>query len=165
MRYNSEREMYPEVALWLTRYLKHKYPKASVKAYDTSRENLSDFLRRRRLSRYFPESETYVIKVDVTGVIKHKEKCFLAFVECKLNAVSLKDISQLIGYSKVVLPVFSIIVSPVGISSPVNKLINVYRRYDILSYTDKQKVRVASWDKMSCDIETATLLPHGEHLL
>lgn len=165
MRYNSESEMYPEVASWLARYLSHKYPKASVKAYDTSRENLSDFLRRHRLSKYFTEAETYVIKVDVTGVIKQRERCSLAFTECKLKAINLKDISQLIGYSKVVLPVFSIIVSPSGISSPVNKLINLYRRYDILSYTDKQKVRVASWNKMACDIKTATLLPHGEHLL
>ncbi len=163
MKYKSEKEMYPEVASWLMRYLEHKYRKASVKAYDTSRENLSDFLRRHRLGKYFPEAEAYVIKVDITGVIKHKEKCFLAFVECKLNPISLKDISQLIGYSKVVLPVFSIIVSPIGISSPVNKLINLYRRYDILTYTGNQKVRVASWNKMACDIDTATLLPHGEH--
>lgn len=165
MRYNSEKEMYPDVALWLTRYLKHKYPKSSVKAYDTSRENLSDFLKRHSLCKYFSEAETYVIKVDVTGVIKHKEKCFLAFVECKLKPISLKDISQLIGYSKVVLPVFSIIVSPAGISPPVNKLFNLFRRYDVLTYNGNKKVRVASWDKMSCDIETATLLPHGEHLL
>lgn len=165
MSYDSEKEMYPEVALWLARYLRHKYPKASVNAYDTSQENLTDFLRRHKLSKYFPEAETYIIKVDVTGVIKYKEKCFLAFTECKLNAISLKDISQLIGYSKVVLPVFSIIVSPGGISSPVNKLFNLYRRYDILSYADKQKIRIASWDKIACDIETATLLPHGEHLL
>ena len=163
MRYNSEKEMYPEVASWLAGYLKHKYLKASISAYNTSRENLSDFLRRHRLSGYFPEAETYVIKVDVTGVIKHKEKCSLAFIECKLNSINLKDISQLIGYSKVVLPVFSMIISPAGISPPVNKLINLYRRYDVLTYTENKKVRIASWNKMACDIEMATLLPHGEH--
>lgn len=165
MKYNSEKEMYPEVASWLVGYLKHKYSKASVKAYDTSRENLSDFLRHHRLNKYFAEAETYVIKVDITGVIKHREKCFLAFVECKLNPINLKDISQLIGYSKVVLPAFSIIISPAGISPPVNKLINLYRRYDILTYTKTQKVHVALWNKLTHDIETATLLPHGEHLL
>ena len=164
MKYNSEKEMYPDVAQWLAAYLKHKYSQATVNAYDTSRENLSDFIRRHKLSRYFPEAETYVIKVDVTGIIKHKEKYFLAFVECKLKPISLKDISQLIGYSKVVLPVFSIIISPTGISTPVNKLINLYRRYDVLTYRDNQKVRVASWNKNTCDIESATLLPHGEHI-
>jgi len=165
MRYSSEKEMYPKVAAWLAGYLKHKHPKASVKAYNTSRENLSDFIRRHKLSKYFPEAETYVIKVDITGVIKDNEKCYLAFVECKLNSISLKDVFQLIGYSKVVLPVFSIIISPAGISPPVNKLINLYRRYDILTYTDNQKVRIASWNKTAGDIEAATLLPHGEHLL
>lgn len=164
MKYNSEKEMYPQVALWLVTYLKHKYPQALINAYDTSRENLSDFLRRHKLNNYFSEAETYVIKVDVTGVIKHKEKCSLAFVECKLKPITLKDISQLIGYSKVVLPAFSIIVSPGGISSPVNKLINLYRRYDILNYRNSQKIRIASWNQTTGDIETATLLPHGEHL-
>lgn len=165
MKYRLEKEMYPEVASWLAGYLKHKYTSASIKTYDTSRENLSDFLRRHRLGKYFPEAETYVIKVDITGVIRHKGKCFLAFVECKLNSINLKDISQLIGYSKVVLPVFSIIISPAGISSPVNKLINLYRRYDILTYTNTQKIRIASWNRRAGDIETASLLPHGEHLL
>jgi len=162
--YSSEKEMYPDVIFWLNTYLQHKYPKATVKSYDTSRENLCEFIRRHKLSKYFSESETYVVKVDVTGVVIYKEKCFLAFVECKLDPISLKDVSQIIGYSKVVKPVLSLIVSPKGISPPVNSLINVYRRYDILIYQDDLKVRIAKWNKSTKDIDASTLLPHGEHL-
>lgn len=164
MNYSSEKEMYPDVIYWLNIYLQHKYPKATIKSYDTSKENLCEFIRRHKLSKYFSESETYIIKVDVTGIVIYREKCFLAFVECKLNSISLKDVSQIIGYSKVVKPVLSLIISPQGISTPVNRLINIYRRYDILTYQDDLKVRIAKWNKSTKDIDISTLLPHGEHL-
>ena len=161
--YQSEKEMYQDVIAWLTGYLKRLHPKSEIKAFDTSRINLCEFIRRNKLSKYFPEFETYVIKVDITAVIKNKDKCTLAFVECKLNSISLKDISQLIGYSKVVRPVFSLILSPAGISSPVNSLMNIYKRYDILTYWKDTKVRIAKWNRKTGDIDTATLLPHGGH--
>jgi hypothetical protein len=162
--YNSEKEMYPDVILWLDSYLKHKYPRATVKSYDTSKENLCDFIRRHRLEKFFPESQTYVIKVDITGIIKYKEKSLLAFVECKLNSISLKDLSQLIGYSKVVRPALSLIISPTGISSPLNTLINIYRRYDVLTYYEDLKIRIAKWNRSTKDIDIHSLLPHGDHL-
>jgi len=159
--YNSEKEIYPEVIIWLNKYLRGKYSNGEVNVFDTSQFNLSEFIRRKKLNKYFPEFETYVIKVDITGVVEYKEKCLLSFVECKLNSISLKDISQLIGYSKVVRPIFSLIISPSGISSPVNKLINIYRRYDILIYQEELKVRIARWNKNTKEIDSATLLPHG----
>lgn len=161
--YQSEKEMYPEIIAWLSKYLKRLHPRSEIRAFDTSRINLCEFIRRNKLDKYFPEFETYVIKVDITAVIRHKDKCSLAFVECKLNSISLKDISQLIGYSKVVRPVFSLILSPAGISSPVNTLINIYKRYDILTYWKETKVRIAKWNKRTGDIDVATLLPHGGH--
>lgn len=161
--YQSEREMYPEIIAWLNKYLKRLYPRSEIKAFDTSRINLCEFIRRNKIGKYFPEFETYVIKVDITAVIRHKDESLLAFVECKLNSISLKDISQLIGYSKVVRPVFSLILSPDGISSPVNSLMNIYKRYDILTYWKETKVRIAKWNRKTGDIDTATLLPHGGH--
>jgi hypothetical protein len=161
--YNSEKEMYPEVFNWLLKHLKGIYPKSEIEVFDTSKINLCEFIRRKNLSIYFSEFETYVIKIDITGVIKYKEKCLLAFVECKLNLISLKNISQLIGYSKVVRPTFSLILSPIGISSPVNKLINIYKRYDILTYYDNLNVRIAKWNIITKEIDQASLLPPGNY--
>lgn len=161
--YSSEKEMYPEIVNWLIKHLKGIYPKSEIEVFDTSKINLCEFIRRKNLSIYFPEFETYVIKVDITGVIKYKEKCLLVFVECKLKSISLKDISQLIGYSKVVRPTFSLILSPAGVSSPVNKLINIYKRYDILTYWDNLNVRIAKWNKITKEIDQASLLPHGNY--
>ena len=164
MTYKSESELYPEVIRWFEKHLKGKYPKAEIKAFDTSRQDLSEFLRRGKIHSFFPEFETYVIKVDVTATIKHKNTCELAFVECKLNSINLKDISQLLGYSKVVKPRHSFIISPAGISSPVNTLVKIFKRYDILEYAGSSRIRIAQWNKITQEIDISTLLPPGEHL-
>jgi hypothetical protein len=160
--YNSENEMYPDVMNWLNRYLKGHFPKQEIKVFNTSRENLSEFLRENKLSKYFPEFETYVIKVDITAVISSKDKYKLVFVECKLNSISLKDISQLIGYSKVVRPELAFILSPGGISSPVNTLLKIFKRHDILEYIPQHRVKVAMWDTQRKEIDVSSLLPPGE---
>lgn len=162
--YTTEHELYPEVIRWLERYLKDKHSRAEIKAYDTSRQDLSEFLRRHKLHSFFTEFETYVIKVDITAVIKDKNQCDLAFVECKLNPINLKDISQLLGYSKVVKPKYSFIISPGGISTPINTLIKIFKRYDILEYQKGFKIKIAQWNKETKEIDVATLLPIGEHL-
>lgn len=161
--YNSEKEMYPEIISWLTKYLKGKYPKKEIKVFDTSRENLSEFLREKKLNTYFPEFETYVIKVDITTVIRFKDIYRLGFVECKLNPISLNDISQLIGYSKVVRPEISFILSPKGISTPVNLLLKIFKRYDVLEYMPKHRIKVANWDITRKEIDIASVLPPGEY--
>lgn len=159
----SESELYPEVIRWLEKYLKGKHPKAEIKAYDTSRQDLSEFLRRHKLHSFFAEFETYVIKVDITAAMKYKDQCDLAFVECKLNPINLKDISQLLGYSKVVKPKYSFIISPAGISAPVNSLIKIFKRYDILEYQKGSKIKIAQWNKVVKEVDISTLLPPGEH--
>lgn len=162
--YKTESELYPEVIKWFEKYLKGKYPKAEIKAYDTSRQDLSEFLRRSGIHSFFPGFETYVIKVDITATIKYKDKCDLAFVECKLNSINLNDISQLLGYSRVVRPKHAFIISPETISAPVSTLIKIFKRYDILEYTAGARVKIAQWNKITQEIDISTLLPPGEHL-
>ena len=161
--YSSEHELYPEIIEWITKYLQSKYRNAEIKAYDTSRQDLSEFLRRHKLHSFFPEFETYIIKVDVTATIRCKDKCYLSFVECKLNPITLNDISQILGYSKVVKPKHSFIVSPAGISAPVNSLIKIFKRYDILEYAKDYGIRIAQWRKTTQSIDISTLLPPGAH--
>lgn len=161
--YSSEQELYPEIIKWITKYLQDKYRNAEIKAYDTSRQDLSEFLRRHKLNPFFPEFETYIIRVDITAAIKYKDKCDLVFVECKLKPITLNDISQILGYSKVVKPKHSFIISPAGISAPVNSLIKIFKRYDILEYTKAYSIRIAQWNKAMQSIDISTLLPPGAH--
>lgn len=88
----------------------------------------------------------------LTGVILLNDKAELAFVECKLSKITLKDVSQLLGYSKVACPVHSFIISPKGMSNAVSYLLQTLRRYDILAYSENRKIRVGSWDESKGDI-------------
>lgn len=155
--------MYPDVCAWLQGLLKSRFPKATVKVFDTSRVTLGKFLEEEGLADLFPDYQTYEINVDVTGIVRTK-KPSLNFVECKLTPLTLRDLSQLLGCSKVAQPLYSILVSPVGISKALALLLKVYRRYDVLEYAEGKRLKVGTWDAVRKTVDPATLIPPGEHL-
>ena len=95
-------------------------------------------------------------------IIKRKDRAYLAIIECKIDEISLRDLSQLIGYSKVCLPIFSLIISPKGISKTLHLLFNVWKRYDVLTYSDKRRVSIAKWLVGGHDIDISSIIPPGE---
>jgi hypothetical protein len=155
--------MYPEVCTWLQGALKARFPRSKVKIADTSRVTLSRYLEQEGLEDLFPDYQTFEINVDVTGIVKNK-KPRLTFVECKLTTLTLRDIGQLLGYSQVAKPAYSILISPVGISAALNLLLNVHRRYDVLEYAGGQRLKVGIWDPVRKTVDPASLIPPGEHL-
>ncbi len=164
-RYPRESDMYPAVVEWLERLLSERYPNAFVEAYDTHQVYLSRFLASRGLGTRFPDYPVYQIKVDVTGVILQKGSSgdYLAFVECKNAPISLKDVSQLLGYSRVALPIYSIIISPCGPGREVTMLLKAYRRLDVLEYARNRRLKIGTWIAERCEVDPASLLPLGEH--
>lgn len=132
--------------------------------YDTHATKLSRFLLRKDLHTHFPEYKSYEIMTDVTGIVKDGDKVDLVFVECKLQPITLGDISQLLGYSRVALPLCSLLLSPKGISSSVSYLFNTLRRYDVLKYADNKRIVVARWNPQSNDLDFQSIIPRGEHL-
>jgi len=165
MSYENEAAMYPDVIKWLKRILTHSYPDTDVNVYDTSKVILSKFLLEKKLHTAFPYYQTYEIQVDITGVIRSKDFVKLVFVECKLNKINLRDLSQLLGYSKVANPRLSIILSPAGFSDSINFLFNVHRRIDILYYNKNHFIRIAKWLKTRQDIDYANILPKGSTIV
>lgn len=163
--YRREADMYPDVCVWLRRFLRDRHKRHRVLVADTSRLRLSNWLESNRLHRFFPDYEAYDIRVDVTGAFYTKRRAALAFVECKLKPIILRDISQLLGYSRVAQPSYSIITSPAYISTPVAHLLCVMERVDVLHYglADEKRMRVAQWDAERKTIVAATVLPRGEH--
>jgi len=163
MVYTNERQMYPYVKIWLKDFLQNKVRGAElIQTYDTSKINLSNLLIRKGLQRYFGEEFiTYDVKVDVTGVIIKNSKGRLALVECKLAPITLRDFSQLLGYSVVVKPFCSIILSPMGVSDNLTKLLTSFGRTDILRYHEKHEIALAKWDETKKDIDYMTLIPKG----
>lgn len=160
--YRNERAMYPEVCVWLRNVLTSQFPRSTVIVADTSRVTLGDYLEREGLSELFSDYQTYEINVDVTGIVRRKNPC-LAFVECKLTVLTLRDLSQLLGYSKVAKPIYSILISPVGMSKALSLLLKIYRRYDVLEYADNQRLKIGTWDAVRKMVDPATIIPAGEH--
>lgn len=164
MVYTKEQEMYPDVVKWLEDLLTNKFKGANIIVQETSKKILSRFLLEKGLHNQFPEYQTYEIEVDVTGIIQEQNVSHLAFVECKLGKITLRDISQLLGYSRVANPLLSIILSPKGLSNGINLLLSVHRRNDILRYSNDRFIHVATWVQSRQDIDMGSLFPRGSRL-
>ena len=161
--YSSEQAMYSEVCAWLQGLLKSRFPRSKVMVADTSRVTLGSFMEREGWAELFPDYQTYEINVDITGIVHTKKPC-LTFVECKLTTLKLRDVSQLLGYSKVAKPIYSLIISPVGISQALSLLLKIHRRYDVLEYAEGRRLKVGIWDAVRRTVDPATLIPPGESL-
>lgn len=164
--YDSEKDMYPPVATWLENFLTGRFKRHQIIVNQTPQTKLYRWLETRGFAEYFPDYLTYDIKVDIVGLACYNTNARLFLVECKLNRISLKDVSQLLGYSRVAQPHFAIILSPAGISRPLDYLLRQYGRFDVLNYgeEERKRLRIAQWDDVRETISVESLLPPGEHL-
>jgi len=151
--YNNEIEMYPDVIKWLKKNLEQKFGKTAITVLDTHDSDLSNFIMQLNYQKFFPEFSTYKIRQDITGFIEYEDKVELVFVECKNTSLSLIHLSQLIGYSCIALPIYSILLSPQGMGQTLNKLLKSYNRLDILEFRPKRMIQVIKWDKTKQDVD------------
>ncbi|HQB22407.1 MAG TPA: hypothetical protein PLW23_08500 [Bacteroidales bacterium] len=153
--YRNEIEMYPDIVEWLLQNLKQKFSKKANKitVLDTHGSDLSNFIMQLNYQKFFPEFSTYKIRQDITGFIEYKDKVELVFVECKNTTLSLIHLSQLIGYSCIALPIYSILLSPQGMGQTLNKLLKNYNRLDILEFRPKRMIQIIKWDKNKQDAD------------
>lgn len=157
--------MYPDVCNWLKKILKEKFKDAKVCVEDTSRKVLSKWLVEEGYTNFFPDYQTYEIEVDVTGLIEKSDEAHLGLIECKLDRITLRDLSQLLGYSKVALPLYSIILSPEGISRSMNFLFNIARRNDVLYYSTDRHIIIGKWDEKRKELDFSSIIPRGSRIL
>ncbi|MBU3999768.1 hypothetical protein KKG29_01135 [Patescibacteria group bacterium] len=139
--------------------MENKHPKATIKTYDVHAVDLSDFIQRNNYTKFFPEYATYKIRVDLLGVILKKEKYTLVFVEVKDTPLSLINLSQLLGYCKILRPEFAFLISPKGLSKPLSQLLVHFNRLDILEFDKNKFVRVAKWNPTRNAIENDSIIP------
>jgi hypothetical protein len=164
--YKNEKELYPDVCSWFRKMLQSKFKDATICVEDTSKKVLSKWLLEKGFHSYFPDYQTYEVEVDVTGVVvKSNKEAHLEFVECKLGKINLRDFSQLLGYSKVALPLYSIILSPKGISQSLNLLFNIARRNDILYYSEDKHIFITTWFERKKEIDFSTIIPKGARII
>jgi hypothetical protein len=157
-RYEKESDMYPDVCQWHEQFLRSLFPNANIEVHDLSDTYLSQFLRTRNIGNLPSERVTWDIKVDIVGFIQHpNQMTSLSFVECKNVRLTLTHLSQLLGYSRIATPVLSLLVSPLGLSSTLASLLQVYQRLDVLEYywergRMSRRIMVAQWDITACNL-------------
>jgi hypothetical protein len=156
---NREEYLYPEIEKWLNQYLKERYKGHDViSTYETSRLSLDTYLKQ-SLGIEIKEAIGLSIKVDIMAVIKGKD-IKLVLVEVKDKPLTLKDLGQLWGYSQLIDPIESFLISSKGLGS-LNYLLNVLNRKDLLFYGQKRErmMRVCKWDEKKQSIDYFTLIP------
>ena len=156
--------MYPDVCAWFKRILKEKFKDAEICVEDTSKKVLSKWLVEKGFHNFFPDYQTYEIEVDVTGIVEKTDEAHLGFIECKLGRITLRDLSQLLGYSKVASPLYSVILSPKGISRSMNLLLNIARRNDILYYSTDRHIIVGKWNEKRKELDFSSIIPKGSRI-
>ncbi|MDR1653126.1 MAG: hypothetical protein LBS01_05675 [Prevotellaceae bacterium] len=153
--YSNEIEMYPDIIEWLKKNLEQKFGKKAkrITVLDTHDSDLSNFIMQLNYQKFFPEFSTYKIRQDITGFIEYNDRVELVFVECKNTSLSLIHLSQLIGYSCIALPIYSILLSPQGMGTTLNKLLRSYNRSDILEFRPQRTIQIIKWDEKKQDVD------------
>ena len=155
----EEEKLYPEIKEWLQNYLTDKYKGYTVQTtYETSRRNLDVVLKSKGIQ--CKEAIGLQIKIDVVGILKRGDEFKLVFVEVKDTDLTLKDLGQLWGYTQLIDPIESLLVSSKGLGR-LSHLFNVLKREDVLKFGTKTNkfMQIAKWDKVRSCIDYSSLTP------
>jgi len=155
----AERDLYPDIKNWLDKYLKDKYKGYNVETtFETYKKALGVVLKKRGV--VLKEAIGLFIKIDVVGILKRGNILKLVFVEVKDKPLTLKDLGQLWGYTQLINPLESFLISSEGLGS-LSNIFNVLKREDLLRYGIKGErfMRIAKWDTRRKSIDYNTLIP------
>lgn len=150
-----------DVVRWLRTLLGRLFAGWSSEVFDTSKLTQADFLGGMRLYKAFPMLETFEIRVDVTGIMRRKDRALLALVDCKTGPISLKDVGPLLAYSRVASPAFGLIVSPSGVSNALRSLLRNRKGMSLLEYGHRGALKIAKWDLQQGRVDFRSVVPRG----
>lgn len=154
-----EEDLYPEIENWLKIYLQDKYRNSKIRTtYTSSQLNLEVVLSNLGVNPTLAIG--LKIKVDIVGIVSIKDIDRLVFVEVKDEALTLKDLGQLWGYSQLMDPVESFLISSTSLGG-LSKLFNALGRKDLLTYGKNRNkyMQIARWDRTRQDLDYSTLIP------
>jgi len=166
-RYHNETAMYSEVAQWLEKFLISRNPQAEAEAFPTPNQRLSRVIAQKNIHQQLPpEWHTWDVRSDVVGFVYHAESVEIALVECKLTQITVSHLSQAIGYSRIVKPRWSFLVSPQGIKPNLIRLLKTFNRHDVLVYAETRyrlprSLILARWDAEAQQVDWSSVIPEG----
>lgn len=132
-----------ELCSWLNGYLSEKYSKEYnvevliPKGYLSKLPNKS--------MKQIPNFSSFEFKPDVLGILTSKNQptnVKLVFVNRSVNALSLKEIGEILCYARIAKPIEAFLVSPKALANEVNLI--------LLDSTKQQKVLKFGDSKMLC---------------
>lgn len=154
-----ENELYEPMRCWLEQYLSDKYKGYEIITADTSQERLD-----RALAKYgviIEMANGIDVQIDVLGIVRKKTIVKLFFIEAKKTKLTLRDLGQLWAYCKLIDPEEAFLLSSAGLGS-LNKLINSFRREDLLDFGDGKrikKMKIGKWDISKNTVDLHSLVP------
>lgn len=155
----KEELLYPEIEAWFRKYLEDKYKSYSITTtHKTSRILLDSYFK--SVGVEIKEAIGLSIKVDIVGILKRTNEIKIVFAEIKDQPLTLSDLGQLWGYTQLINPVESFLISSRGLGS-LDYLFKVLKREDMLFYGIKKEkmMRVCKWDEQRKSIDYSTLIP------
>lgn len=155
----KEEELYEPMRVWLEQYVKDKYRKYEVVAVDAHAERLDRVLAKYDIVREMANGVD--IQIDVLAIAQKGADVKLFFIEAKKTRLTLRDLGQLWAYCKLVDPDEAFLLSSEDLGS-LNKLLNAFRREDLLDFGDGKKIkkmRVGKWDVTKNTIDFNSLIP------
>lgn len=155
----KELELYEPMRKWLLNYLSEKYKTSIIIVEDTHSERLDRALYRNGIIN---DMATGIdIQIDVLDIVKNNKGYKLFFIEAKKTRLTLRDLGQLWAYCKLIDPEEAFLLTSSDLGS-LNKLINVYKREDLLDFGDGKrikKMKIAVWNMLIGDIDRDSLIP------
>ena len=145
--------------IWLEQYVRDKYKKYEVISIDAHAERLDRVLAKYNIVKEMANGVD--IQIDVLAIAKKDKDIKLFFIEAKKTKLTLRDLGQLWAYCKLVDPDEAFLLSSADLGS-LNKLLNAFRREDLLDFGDGKKIkkmRVGKWDITKNALDYNTLVP------
>lgn len=155
----DETRLYHEIEKWFGDYLRDRYNGWNVETTcKTSKVALDAVLKERKIE--IKEAIGLGIKVDIVGILTRKSEVKLALVEVKDKPLTLRDLGQLWGYTQLLDPVESFLISSKGLGT-LTYILKILKREDLLVFGPKREkmMKVAKWDERGKSIDYATLIP------
>lgn len=155
----KEEDLYEPMRIWLEQYVRDKYKKYEVISIDAHAERLDRVLAKYNIVKEMANGVD--IQIDVLAIAKKDKDIKLFFIEAKKTKLTLRDLGQLWAYCKLVDPDEAFLLSSADLGS-LNKLLNAFRREDLLDFGDGKKIkkmRVGKWDITKNALDYNTLVP------
>lgn len=154
-----EKDLYPDMCVWLRTYLEDYYRNEKIIVEDTSQQNLDVILEKYGILNEYPETVGIGMQIDVLGIVKTKRKSFLFFIEAKKTQLNTHDFGQILVYCRICNPERAFLFSSAGMGK-LEKLIK--EREDITSYSADKKIKmiqIGKWDVVRRMPDVTSIIP------